>query len=134
MKTNVPGSGGTVSDIAPLHAHSRKRTVYSSLAPSLRFRNRSSLPCDTARPPGTSTSSIFHEHFVDADLPRAAHDADSDDESIHDPGWHDRYFDEADSYKDLVNTVIEMREREPMRKISKYSEPLSDATTNLLGK
>ena len=71
---------------------------------------------------------------MDSDRPYAVADADSDDESIHDPGWHDRYYDEADSYKNLVSTVMEMRDSEPVRKISKFRDPLPAATTNLLGK
>ena len=134
IKTGTPGSGDTVSDIAPPHAHSRKRTVHSSLASSLRCRSRASLSSNAAWPPGPCTPSVVHEPCLDSVPPRAAHDADSDDESIHDHDWHDRYFDEADSYKDLVNTVIEMRERGPMRNISKSSEPLPEVTTNLLGK
>ena len=71
---------------------------------------------------------------MDWDRPYDVADADSDEESIHDPGWHDRYYDEADSYKNLVSTVMQMRDDEPMRNVSQFSDPLPEATTNLLGK
>ena len=71
----------------------------------------------------SATHELSAEPCSYSDLPGAVDEADSDEDSVHDPGWHDRYYDEADSYKNLVSAVVEMRDCEPVRKVAKFDGP-----------
>ena len=95
------------------------RRVYSSLGRtsqltrSLRKRCRSSLSCDTARPPGVKHSVVADgSSGNEGDVHRA-----SDEDSDHDDSWHTNYYRQADEYKALVQTVRDLATQEPQRKV-----------------